>query len=234
MASNERGSWKAREGIDTPYRKARQEWDLRMGSSTIQALNWRRATFGMMALVAVCLVGVCYLGAQPKAVPYVVRVDRLGMPTYMGSVQQLAHAIQASPDDYWYHLVRFIRDTRTLSADQAVVQQNWQDAYHLVTQSAANELNGYVREHNPFDRIGTERVSVDIIGVLPISKDTWQADWTETVWDENGNVTGRTVLRGTFHTLLRTPDTEQDRHANPMGLYIDEFHWSELRKLAEP
>src|SRR5205085_11822150 len=39
------GQWKPEGPLATPYRRARQEWDARIGSAAVQAKNWRLATF---------------------------------------------------------------------------------------------------------------------------------------------------------------------------------------------
>ena len=64
--------------LDTPYRRARQEWDARMGSAVVHAKNWRLATFASMSAVVLATGGMTYLGSLPKAVPHIIEVDRLG------------------------------------------------------------------------------------------------------------------------------------------------------------
>jgi type IV secretion system protein VirB5 len=123
-----------------------------------------------------------------------------------------------------------VDDTRSVSSDAAVLKRNWLDAYKLVTASGANQLNAYVRDANPFKRLDDElRVSVEVSVTVPLSKDTWQVDWTETIWDQNGASVGATTWRGNFHMVLRPSETEEDLAANPLGLYVDEFHWARLQ-----
>jgi type IV secretion system protein VirB5 len=43
-----------------------------------------------------------------------------------------------------------------------------------------------------------------------------------------GNQVGSAIWRGTFKTLIRTPETEEQIAANPIGLFIAEFHWSKV------
>ena len=91
-----------------------------------------------------------------------------------------------------------------------------------------------MKEHNPFDQLEKQvRVSVQVTSIVPISKETWQADWTETTWDEHGNQTGSTTWRGTFHILLRLADTAEKLEVNPLGLFIDELHWTRLSTIAD-
>lgn len=225
-----RASWAPSEPLETPYLKARQEWDRRMGTTVVQARNWRLAAFASLGLILVSLLGLIYLGAQPKALPLVVQVDKLGAPTYVGPLDQAARDFKPSSASLQYHLRRFIDDTRGISSDAAVLKRNWLDAYKLVTPSGANQLNAYVHDSDPFKQLEDEmRVSVQVNVVVPLSRDTWQADWTETSWDKNGNPTGTAIWRGNFRILLRAPEAEEDLAANPLGLFIDEFHWARLQ-----
>jgi type IV secretion system protein VirB5 len=215
--------------LETRYRRARQEWDRRMGAAVIQARNWRLATLLSLGLVLVALIGTIYLGAQPKAVPHIVQIDRIGAPAYLGPVGQTARDYKPAEASLKYHLRRFIVATRTVSSDPAVMKRNWLDAYALITQSAANQLNAYAQQTDPFKRAERERVSADVAAIVQLSSDTWQADWVEKAWDKSGNATDEGVWRATFRVLVKTPETEEQIAANPIGLFIDEFHWSKVQ-----
>lgn len=216
--------------LDTPYKKARQEWDLRLGTATIQALNWRRAAFALAGIVLLSVVGLIYLGAQPKAEPYLIQVDKLGAATCLGRIERSGSKVPP-PASVRYHLRRFIESTRGLSADPAVLKDRLLDAYKFVTPAGANQLNTWLRDHDPMKRVGSERVSVEVAGILPLSADTWQSDWTETAWDDAGAIKSQIVWRGTFHVLFQTAEAEEDIVANPIGMFIDEFHWAQLHVL---
>lgn len=220
--------WTPEGQVETRYRKARKEWDDRMGGAVIQARNWRLATLLALGLVLVSLAGTIYLGAQPKAVPHIVQVDKIGAPTYIGPIGQSAREYRPGDATIKYHLRRFIDQTRGVSSDPAVVRKNWTDAYTVITPNAANQLSAYAERNDPIKRAQDARVTVDVSAVVQVSKETWQADWEEKTWDKAGNQVGSAVWRGTFKILLRTPESEDQIATNPIGLYIDEFHWSKV------
>lgn len=221
--------WSPDKPLDTRYRKAAQEWDKRMGSAVVQARNWRFATFASFVLVLMSLAGMIYLGAQPKAVPHIVQIDKMGSAAYAGPIGQSAREYRPSDAVLKYHLRRFIDDTRTVSSDVAIMRRNWIDAYSLITQAAANQLNSVAQQSDPFKRAQSERISVSVVAVVQLSKGTWQADWKETSWDKGGTELGSTMWRGTFRIILRAPETEEQLVANPIGLLVDEFHWSKVQ-----
>jgi type IV secretory pathway TrbF-like protein len=220
--------WTPEGHVETRYRRARQEWDDRMGGAVIQARNWRLATLLSLGLVLVSLAGTIYLGAQPKAVPHIVQVDKIGAPTYVGPIGQSAREYRPGDATIKYHLRRFIDQTRSVSSDPAVVRKNWTDAYTVITANAANQLSAYAERNDPIRRAQDARVTVDVAAIVQVSKETWQADWEEKTWDKAGSQVGSAVWRGTFKILLRTPESEDQIATNPIGLFIDEFHWSKV------
>ena len=221
--------WSPEGDADTPYMRARQEWDNRMGSTVIQGRNWRLIAFISQGTALICIVGMIYLGAKPKSVPHIIEVDKLGNATYVGPIAQAPY----TPSDATlkYHLRRFLEDTRSISSDTAIIKRNWIDAYNYVTPKGANMLTAYVQkpENEPFRRSLEERVTMEIVSTIRVSNDTWQIDWKETRWDKNANPMGQPLLwRGMFKLVLQPPKNEDQMARNPIGLYIDEFHWDKV------
>jgi len=221
--------WQPDGPLDTPYRRARQEWDARMGNALVHAKNWRVATFASMGAVLLMAGGMIYLGALPKAVPHIIEVDRLGAAVYHGPVGQADYV--PSEAVVTYHLRRFIEDTRAISSDLAVLKQNWLDAYTLLTPRGGRMLSAFVQkpENDPFRRAQDERVTVEVLSTVRAAGDTWQVDWRETSWDKNGSPAGAPVVwRAMLRTLVLTPKTAEAMKQNPIGLYIDELHWDKV------
>src|SRR5258707_12872893 len=63
---------------ETPYQKAAQVWDERIGSARIQAGNWRLVAFGCMLLSGGPASGLVWQSVRGTGTPWVVQVDRLG------------------------------------------------------------------------------------------------------------------------------------------------------------
>src|SRR3546814_20530850 len=61
---------------ETPYQRAGQVWDDRIGSARTQARNWRLAAFVSLGLTAGVSAGLVWQSLQSRVVPYVVEVDR--------------------------------------------------------------------------------------------------------------------------------------------------------------
>jgi len=210
----------------TPYQQAAQLWDERIGSSRVQAKNWRLMAFGSVALSGVLAVGLIWQSLQSRVVPYVVRVDRLG------NAQAVAPATAGyQPDDteIAYFLAKFVTDVRTLSIDPVVVRNNWLEAYDFATDHGAVFLNEYARVNDPFKAVGTRTVSVQVSSVVRVSDGSFQVKWVEQTYDHD-------ALAKTEHwtailsVVTKDPPNADVLRKNPLGLYVNGINWS--RELA--
>lgn len=214
----------------TPYQKAAQEWDERIGSARVQAKNWRLTAILILLLVAFPAIGgLVYVSAMPKQV-HIVEVASDGSAIYRGPGGRSYEGYKPNESSIRYHLDRFVNDTRSISSDQAVLKKNWMDAYKLITPKAKNLLDKYVQENDPFVKAATERVGVTVTSMLPLSDNSWQVDWVESKWDARGMPLGDTRWRGVFKVLIHQPSTDAQLAANPIGLYIDDLHWTRIQQ----
>src|SRR3546814_1886460 len=72
----------------TPYQRAAQMWDDRIGSARVQARNWRLMAFGCLILSAGLAGGSVWQSLQSRVTPYVVEVDKFGDVRAVGSAIQ--------------------------------------------------------------------------------------------------------------------------------------------------
>src|SRR5579871_5752780 len=61
---------------ETPYQRAGQVWDERIGSARVQAKNWRLAFFGALTLSGALAAGLVWQSARGTITPWVVQVDK--------------------------------------------------------------------------------------------------------------------------------------------------------------
>lgn len=125
---------------ETPYQRAAQVWDERIGSARVQARNWRLMAFGCLILSAGFAAALVWQSARGTIVPWVVQVDNLGQAQAVAPAQ--ADYRPTDPQVAW-HLARFIEQVRSIPADAIVVRQNWLRAYEFTTDRGAAALNDY-------------------------------------------------------------------------------------------
>lgn len=208
---------------ETPYQKAGQVWDERIGSARVQARNWRIIALGLLTLCFASSGALFWRSLQSTVTPYVVEVDETGAVRALGPA---AASWQPSDAQIAHHLANFIDQVRSLSVDPVVVRQNWLKAYDYATDKAALTLSEYARENDPFADIGRRSRSVEVISVIRVSETSFQARWIEKTF-EHGALTGAKRYTGLF-TLIHQPPRDTARlRANPLGIYVHSLNWGE-------
>lgn len=207
---------------ETPFQRAGQLWDERIGSARTQAKNWRLMAFGSLALSTGLAGGLVWQSMQSRVVPYVVAVDRLGAARAVSEADAAYHP--TDPQIAW-HLARFISDVRSVSLDPVVTRQNWLEAYDYTTRRGAQFLGDYARSADPFARIGERTVSAQVTSVVRASDRSFQVKWIETAY-ERGVEASRTHWTAILTVIVKPPGSAEALRKNPLGLYIDAIDWS--------
>ena len=207
----------------TPYQKAAQAWDERIGSARVQAANWRLMAVGSLGLSLLLAAVLLWIGRTGAVVPSIVEVDSHGGPRAVGPAAEIY-----TPNDAHiaFHLARFVEHVRALSIDPVVVRQNWLKAYDVVTDKAAVTLNEYAREIDPFSRVGRQTVAVEVTSVVRASDTSFQVRWLERTF-EGGAVRDTKRLTGLFSIVITPPRTVDAVRKNPLGIYVHAFNWSQ-------
>lgn len=207
---------------ETPYKRAAQVWDDRIGSARVQARNWRFMAFGCLALAIGLSGGVIWQAGRSTITPYVVEIDTLGQTRAIGPA---IAAYEPTDAQIAYHLARFIENVRSLSIDPIVVRQNWLRAYDYATDRAANTLNDYARENDPFSRVGQRTVTVEVTSIVRSSDDSFELRWREQSF-ENGTLANTIRYTAVLSIVLQPPRTEEALRKNPLGIYVHALNWS--------
>jgi|SRR5699024_5976297 len=207
---------------ETPYQKAADAWDKRIGSSRVSARNWRVCAFGAIAVAVVAVVGLITVSMKSHVETYVVRVDKSGEPT---RVQLAGNQYQPTKAEVAFFLGRWVRNVRGKPADAVVMKKRWMDAYNFLTTNAANKLNAYAAKAKPLANIGKDTRTVHINHVIQKSPQSYQVEWTERVYKESA-LTATHRYTGLFTIKIESPTTQQMVYTNPLGIYITDLSWS--------
>ncbi len=207
---------------ETPYQRAAQVWDERIGSARVQARNWRTMAFGSLILSAGFSTALVWQSARGIVVPWVVQVDKFGQAQAVAPAT--ADYRPTDPQVAW-HLARFIEQVRSIPADPVIVRQNWLRAYEWTTDRGSAALNDYARANDPFAKVGKQQIAVDVSSVIRASPDSFRVAWTERRY-ESGQLS--TTERWTaILTIVIQPPRDPDRlKANPLGIYVNAVNWS--------
>lgn len=206
----------------TPYQRAAQVWDDRIGSARVQAKNWRLAFFGTLMLSGGLAAGLVWQNARGTITPWVVQVDKLGE----------AQVVAAADSDYSptdpqiaFHLARFVEQVRSIPAYPIIVRQNWLRAYDFTTDKGATALNDYARNNDPFAQVGRVQVAVDVLSVIRASGNSFRIAWTERSY-QDGSLTETTRWSAILTIALQTPHKPDALRKNPLGVFVTAINWS--------
>jgi type IV secretory pathway TrbF-like protein len=207
---------------ETPYQKAAQLWDERIGSARVQARNWRLMALGCLLLAGGMGGGLLWQAARGTVVPWVVEVDRLGQTQ---AVAPATAGYRPTDPQIAWHLARFIEDVRGLPADPVVVRQAWLRAYDFVTDRGAVALNDHARANDPFGKVGRQQVAVEVSSVIRASDDSFRVAWVERRY-ENGSLAATERWTAILTILVEPPRDAERLRRNPLGIYVNAINWS--------
>jgi len=213
---------------ETPYQRAGQLWDERIGSARVQARNWRLMAFGGLFLTCGLSAALVWQSMQSRVVPYVVEVDRLGEAL---AVAPAATGYRPTDPQIAWHLARFISNVRSRSLDPVLMRDNWLSAYDFASARGAIFLGEYARAANPFANVGERTVSVQVTSVVRASDNSFQVKWIENEY-QRGSLSGTSRWTAILTVELRPPRSADTLRKNPLGLYVDAIDWS--RELEAP
>ena len=206
----------------TPYQRAAQVWDERIGSARVQAKNWRLMAFGCLFVTAGLAGGLVWQSAQGTITPWVVEVDRLGQAQ---TVAPANSAYQPTDPQIAFHLARFIEHVRGLPIDAIVLRQDWLRAYDFTTDRGAAALNDYARGNDPFAKLGKMQIAVDVSSVIRASPDSFRVAWIERRYD-NGQLAATERWTAILTIVVDVPRDVDRLRKNPLGIYVNAINWS--------
>lgn len=207
---------------ETPYQRAAQVWDDRIGSARVQARNWRLAFFGTLAMCGGLAGGLVWQATNGSIVPWVVEVDKLGEAR---AVEPAAADYRPTDPQIAFHLARFIEDVRSVAADPIVVRQNWLRAYDFTTDKGALALNDYARANDPFAIIGKIQVAADVSSVIRASPSSFRVAWVERHY-QDGSLASTERWSAILTVVIQPPHSPDALRKNPLGLFVNAINWS--------
>lgn len=207
---------------ETPYQRAAQVWDDRIGSARVQAKNWRLTALVALGLCAALSAAYVWRSTQSMVTPYVIELDSSGE---VRTVSATIANYEPTDAQIAYQLAGFIKNVRSVSIDPIVVRENWLEAYNYTTDKASLTLNDYARDNDPFSDVGKRSVSIDIASIVRSSDDSFDVRWRETTF-LSGVRQSQDTYTAVLSIIIDPPRDEATLHRNPLGVYVHGINWS--------
>ncbi len=195
---------------------------------SIATRNWQLAWQITAAILAVSVAFNGYYMMSSKFVPYVIAVDKLGAVISVGPANR-AHPI----DDARVireQMIRWVEYARLVVADPEAQKRflHWVYARVQSESAAKRALDRFVYQRKPFATAAQHTVDAHVTLALPVSKHSYQVEWTETVHAPNGDLIRTERWKGLFSYRIASLDTDDAIRANGAGFFITQFNWSRV------
>lgn len=212
--------------VPSPFADAKQEWLERYGSYITRAAQWRMFAFICLVITGLSVAGNVMQASQNKIVPYIIEVDKVGKSVGVARADVASAApqrvIQAD-------VAAAIVNWRTVTADVELQERMVTRLSAFVAGGAKNVLRTWFEENNPYLRAKKSLVSVHVKGLpLPVSKDSWRVEWTETERTHTGIVQQTNSYEATITVAIIPAESEQQIMVNPSGVTITAISFGKL------
>ncbi len=183
---------------------------------------WRLIAFGLLAANIALAAGFAAVASQNRVVPYIVQVDEHGYEITVKPAEELP---QIDERIIIARVGTFVERLRTVVSDSDAQKNYMRWVYASIPEGsqALAATNAFYKDNDPFKEAAALRTkTVEVLSVLPISKDTWRAQWRETV-NHNGTPQESSEWSGLF-TVGTSPVKEmRSVIRNPLGIYVVEY-----------
>jgi type IV secretion system protein VirB5 len=205
---------------ETPYQRAAQVWDERIGSARVQARNWRFMAFGSLALSA---------GFPPRWSGNPPRLDRAlggaGRPARPGAGRRAGDGrLSADRSADRLHLARFIEQVRSIPADAIIVRQNWLRAYDFTTEAARSRSTTTPGRTTPSPRSASSR-SRSRCRASSAPRPSFRVAWIERRY-QDGALAATERWSAILTVAVQPPRDADTLRKNPLGIYVNAINWS--------
>jgi type IV secretory pathway TrbF-like protein len=193
---------------------------------------------GCLLVAAIEAYGQAAASSRPAMIPYVIKIDDHGKAVDLGVPPRLDQDPTTTQVAVEYQLRQFIQNMRSVSYDpgfQTKMVTDYVKPFLTGGTEATTLVNDFYKANDPY-KIAQHGNTIDaeVKSVIPQDTTTFAIDWIETTKSANGIVTNTAEWNGFATVVLGEIPTDPDaRNLNPMGLYVHNLTWQNV-KVAEP
>jgi type IV secretion system protein VirB5 len=214
-------------GANTPYTRARQEWDERFGDQIKSRQRWQLAAFGSLAITLLCVGGMVTIGFRSTTVPYVVALDDIGRAVPVIPAKQVAVSDVRLQEAV---VARWITDLRMIVTDAVAERRLVDEVYAQTGQntSASAVVTEFYSKNSPFDLLKKQTVDASVESIVQQSAKTYEVTWSEVTRDLVGTFISSHRYRAFVTVATQEVTDAKQALINPLGLYVTNLTWGEV------
>lgn len=215
-----------------PYLVGAKEYADLVGTKAQDAHHSRTALY--ISLVAnvvqtlALVVLIWMLASMPRALPYIVSLDKTG---YSIAVRPADQTGPADERVIIASIARWIRSLRTVVGDKEAQKALVESVYAMLPASseASRKTRAWLEQNSPYDG-SNRRVAVEIVRIAPMgSKNVFSVDWIERERVAASSV-DKEARYSALVTIKLSPLQRLDELiANPLGVFVVEYAISKIQ-----
>jgi type IV secretion system protein TrbF len=201
---------------ENPYFNNRKDWNEIYGKEKANAAMWRMFGLISMLITVIAVCGIIYASQLPDVVPFLFKEDGSGGITALGVPNT---ALKVDNRVIANQLATFVEDLRQVPSAEEIRRTYVHRVKMMSTQSLfRNQLAPMLKDE--YATIGTGSLNIQITTVFPVSKDTWEIDWTEY---KNGTQSGK--YKGTLNYTRNSLQVKDPSELiwNPLGIIVKDI-----------
>lgn len=209
----------------SPYQRAYQEWENRIGSARKQARNWMLAGIASIIMCILLLISIIVVVNRQKMYVYVAEIKP---EESVVNVQTAVKSYTPTIAQKIAFVSDFIKNITQIPLDPVVLNKQWQNALLAVSGRAETQLKQVYNKLTPLKLIGQKTIVTVITDSNEVSLNSFEMTFQITIYNRDGGVESVKLYSGVFTFAPSVaPDTLSQMVINPLGLKIGFFSFSE-------
>ena len=209
----------------SPYQRAYQEWENRIGSARKQARNWMLAGIASIIMCILLLISIIVVVNCQKMYVYVAEIKP---EESVVNVQTAVKSYTPTIAQKIAFVSDFIKNITQIPLDPVVLNKQWQNALLAVSGRAETQLKQVYNKLTPLKLIGQKTIVTVITDSNEVSLNSFEMTFQITIYNRDGGVESVKLYSGVFTFAPSVaPDTLSQMVINPLGLKIGFFSFSE-------
>ncbi len=193
--------------------------------------NWQLLAFLMTGLVVLLSISTVTLILSSRVVPYIVEVDKLGVPQAFGPAEPLRQTDQRI---IIAQLADFTRSIRAVYTDPVSQREALTRAFAYTDQQTSSYLTKLLSDPDQDPRLLGKRMNrtVEVRSIIQIpNTDTYRVQWLEreaAPGSPPDPYKTPATWEGLFGVKVQPPTQTDQIERNPMGLYVTSINWQKV------
>lgn len=192
-------------------------------NSILKSLRtWQLTALAMLVINLILVISLITLANKQRVVPWIVQVDEHGFEVAIAPAEQVSavdNRIIIS------RIGRFIECLRTVVVDREAQKALVDWVYFSIpeTSSAQKFTTQFYRTNEPVKRAKDGTISVEVKSIIPISANTYRAEWIEKAVTRAGELASVDSWTGIFSIAISSTRDIKSVIKNPLGVYVTEY-----------